>query len=124
MLEDHPRLRGEKATGADSTSYSAGSPPLTRGKDGEIGDSTFAQRITPAYAGKSSALKLQTLGQKDHPRLRGEKVRSLPHGVDDTGSPPLTRGKELSKREIAKMVGITPAYAGKSPMEASKTMIR
>ncbi len=30
-------------------------------------------RITPAYAGKSAAVKLQLITRQDHPRLCGEK---------------------------------------------------
>ena len=51
--------------------------------------------ITPAYAGKSSAGRLQAQVVADHPRVCGEKIEYV-------------LLKHLEE-------GITPAYAGKSP---------
>ena len=50
--------------------------------------------ITPAYAGKSLFCRCSLLVIWDHPRLCGEKLKSI--DGEDAGS------------------GITPAYAGKS----------
>ena len=49
--------------------------------------------ITPAYAGKSFSVKICLFGNKDHPRLCGEKFSE----------------RNLLQRKQ----GITPAYAGK-----------
>ena len=72
-LQDHPRLRGEKADGHATYKRNLGSPPLTRGKGKLSVESLFDRRITPAYAGKSRRPDgcMRTGG--DHPRLRGEK---------------------------------------------------
>ena len=40
--------------------------------------------------------------------------------ASDLGSPPLTRGKELDAGDAAQKKRITPAYAGKSLVEAMK----
>ena len=50
----------------------------------------------------------------DHPRLRGEKISSVMFVSIVAGSPPLTRGKEMSACDGRLLRGITPAYAGKS----------
>ena len=70
--------------------------------------------ITPAYAGKSSALGNAVLGSKDHPRVCGEKLLISAYFRFKRGSPPRMRGKEQRciRNELHK--GITPAYAGKS----------
>ena len=93
-LQDHPRLCGEKQT--CYTAYS--------GKPG----------ITPAYAGKSFQLGDVPAVQKDHPRLCGEKRRSEFLHTIPAGSPPPMRGKGVHAEPSAAVIGITPAYAGKS----------
>ena len=71
-------------------------------------------RITPAYAGKSSVPCHRRNFLEDHPRLCGEKGT---FGVDTsttTGSPPPMRGKVAPSTPKRKTMRITPAYAGKS----------
>ena len=93
IQEDHPRLRGEKRLSASISNGFPGSPPLTRGKGVARFTSLRREGITPAYAGKSKRQKLIYINQKDHPRLRGEKLNSIEYKTFDAGSPPLTRGK-------------------------------
>ena len=58
---------------------------------------------------------------KDHPRLRGEKCRTVFEHCPSPGSPPLTRGKAPRPPVVGGSTGITPAYAGKrSFMQAFK----
>ena len=55
FVQDHPRLCGEKLPGGRTTSKNMGSPPPMRGKVKTPLVKTTHFRITPAYAGKSSA---------------------------------------------------------------------
>ena len=71
-------------------------------------------RITPAYAGKSSFRKKEARGNKDHPRLCGEKSNFCCTTQNRLGSPPPMRGKDLITRSDLRRYRITPAYAGKS----------
>ena len=75
-FEDHPRLRGEKLHRVQAASEPGGSPPLTRGKELQGASTGTQRRITPAYAGKSGLPALYRRADGDHPRLRGEKVKS------------------------------------------------
>ena len=59
------------------------------------------------------ALKLQ-IEYQDHPRLCGEKQRSIVQRARSPGSPPPMRGKVQEHIRYAKFARITPAYAGKS----------
>ena len=132
--EDHPRLRGEKATRHIIELTDSGSPPLTRGKVGEGHDKLTIGRdhprlrgekltrrlvfyvypwITPAYAGKSVAIYPCAQPPPDHPRLRGEKLSPFCVASSYRGSPPLTRGKDASDFLFVLFRRITPAYAGK-----------
>ena len=78
VFRDHPRVCGEKPTVPAVGTVFAGSPPRMRGKDfshlGDVGQN----RITPAYAGKSSACRPRRRCSRDHPRVCGEKTKKIP----------------------------------------------
>ena len=77
---------------------------------------TNAKRITPAWAGKSRPEKAPYPAGRDHPRVGGEKrLRAWPSALH-TGSPPRGRGKGCAGFFILVGEGITPAWAGKSPL--------
>ena len=85
-----------------------------RGKADDLGEEIAADRITPAYAGKSSHFVRRIISPWDHPRLCGEKVKVTSSEIVQPGSPPPMRGKDSSPRVVVARVRITPAYAGKS----------
>ena len=91
---DHPRVCGEKTTKATTKMQYEGSPPRMRGKVRLSALHPVLCRITPAYAGKSSAQASIASRRWDHPRVCGEKDNTCP--------------------TVGTSVGITPAYAGKS----------
>ena len=93
--QDHPRVCGEKMTTASWTARQTGSPPRMRGK---------GMRYCPPRP-----------RWWDHPRVCGEKYCSLPGEAGQSGSPPRMRGKVLLTARWSRSMGITPAYAGKSP---------
>ena len=70
--------------------------------------------ITPAYAGKRLLSRWTPLFRWDHPRLCGEKFLRLVQPFQLLGSPPPMRGKGSDEQERQQLIGITPAYAGKS----------
>ena len=76
MIEDHPRLCGEKFYYRLSSTSGAGSPPPMRGK-------------------ARSKVTLLSLIQ-DHPRLCGEKELNFSVVLKGQGSPPPMRGKDLN----------------------------
>ena len=111
---DHPRLCGEKSMFEIGSGSVPGSPPPMRGKV-EFRVCGFDRLgITPAYAGKSNCgcTGIDTKG--DHPRLCGEKDERDGKCNLATGSPPPMRGKAEMSENRGFIVGITPAYAGKS----------
>ena len=84
-----------------------------RGKDVPIVYDNGAIGITPAYAGKSRSQHLPPSLSWDHPRLCGEKWKTVLLLVLLVGSPPPMRGKAGNARVYGNAQGITPAYAGK-----------
>ena len=78
LLQDHPRVGGEKQkTGFSGLCY-VGSPPRGRGKVPDAGFDLHISRITPAWAGKSQNFNGETDVIVDHPRVGGEKTKKIP----------------------------------------------
>ena len=90
-----------------------GSPPHVRGKVLVPAIKRFAQRITPAYAGKSIRFIRQAVSRTDHPRMCGEKYKIKKRYPLEMGSPPHVRGKEYLGGGRYHVKRITPACAGK-----------
>ena len=129
---DHPRIRGEHVRHSKRVSLSFGSSPHTRGARELASSATMRSWIIPAYAGSTFGDPGGSSALPDHPRIRGEHVRtalgewwadgSSPHtrGAPPPlrllpglrGSSPHTRGARLSFRCRRLGGGIIPAYAG------------
>ena len=75
--QDHPRVCGEKELAGFVLKLRQGSPPRMRGKAKEAVDAMLAERITPAYAGKSSFSISVSSAYWDHPRVCGEKTTRM-----------------------------------------------
>ena len=71
--EDHPRVGGEKCWPPPPLGKVLGSPPRGRGKEYAAPAGHTAAGITPAWAGKRTALWYAVLLIRDHPRVGGEK---------------------------------------------------
>ena len=69
--------------------------------------------ITPACAGKSNYTTCQTVVNRDHPRVCGEKTTKSRNASGARGSPPRVRGKVIVLPPVLFCIGITPACAGK-----------
>ena len=111
---DHPRAGGEKSEEIPAGSTCEGSPPRRRGK--VVGKEILPRRvgITPAWAGKSSALHTLPCRPRDHPRMGGEKSGAVGQMTDKQGSPPRRQGKANWHCVRRPALRITPAWAGKS----------
>ena len=109
---DHPRSRGDHRTLFGGGIDVIGSPPLTRGPPRGCDERLDRCRITPAHAGTTLDIALETAFIEDHPRSRGDHAVAVSLVLDRYGSPPLTRGPRdvYIIGEIAQ--GITPAHAG------------
>ena len=74
----------------------------------------FAQRITPAHAGKTHAARSSGRASADHPRACGENKSYEDPEQLQNGSPPRMRGKLYSTFPTLRNIRITPAHAGKT----------
>ena len=110
----HPRSRGENTVGGFDVDVTAGSSPLTRGKQVGVVPGGAEVGLIPAHAGKTrhSRRPLQPIGA--HPRSRGENLARLTAIENAAGSSPLTRGKHGLDDGHAPPVRLIPAHAGKT----------
>ena len=113
VLQDHPRMCGEKCKRNRETGSRRGSPPHVRGKEGTAADIKVSGRITPACAGKRQSNCGQRTYRRDHPRMCGEKDGRQELMTAVKGSPPHVRGKADQDPQRRQAHGITPACAGK-----------
>ena len=110
---DHPRVGGEKHLSGTTDNRPQGSPPHGRGKVHTGDKAACLDRITPAWAGKSSRAPWAIFPARDHPRVGGEKFTAYAKIWNEWGSPPRGRGKGDFHIVTHTKVGITPAWAGK-----------
>ena len=109
---DHPRVRGERAPGADPTTAARGPPPRTRGTRPRRRRRRRLDGTTPAYAGNATGPDARHASSRDHPRVRGERVLLLIFVATRLGPPPRTRGTLVCVVVVSAVPGTTPAYAG------------
>ena len=91
---DHPRIRGEHQRRQRRREAGAGSSPHTRGAHRRQHWDGYRLGIIPAYAGSTSSAALGWLSVGDHPRIRGEHIKSGFGAIKDGGSSPHTRGAQ------------------------------
>ena len=94
------------------------SPPRMRGRAELRHKVVCARRITPAYAGKSPPRWTSLRRPRDHPRVCGEEAKIFRALCGPIGSPPRMRGRVIHLLSGCPWPWITPAYAGKSMIDA------
>ena len=120
-FRDHPRRCGENLDGEEVGIDEKGSPPQVRGKRFLLSAGTAVIGITPAGAGKTQSFSCPLASVQDHPRRCGENFIVLLAEQAEMGSPPQVRGKHCFNLVRDVQPGITPAGAGKTRLQPSKT---
>ena len=95
--------------------FERGSSPLTRGKRERRRGSGARSGLIPAHAGKTRRCAWTCHRSWAHPRSRGENVQGRSTALMGVGSSPLTRGKRRPECLRARLDGLIPAHAGKTP---------
>ena len=96
LVQDHPRVGGEKFAFLVFAPDVLGSPPRGRGKAPGAHRPAKYQGITPAWAGKRPSGAQPWPPPRDHPRVGGEKMSKRENKRIRQGSPPRGRGKASS----------------------------
>ena len=110
----HPRVGGENSLDMSDAQLTQGSSPRGRGKPRGVSEGGTASRLIPAWAGKTGASSMPAQVGVAHPRVGGENARSLRKSRPRAGSSPRGRGKPLGWPWGAGLVGLIPAWAGKT----------
>ena len=114
VVQDHPRVCGEKAVVNPKCQSDRGSPPRVRGEAAFLMRLPLRRGITPACAGRSQKSLYRVLDAQDHPRVCGEKLFQLYSYSCSLGSPPRVRGEGSLCCARPSGRRITPACAGRS----------
>ena len=117
---DHPRMRGEDRPSTRHRRRRTGSPPHARGRQCSAAPISQQTWITPACAGKTSALLFAFRLWSHHPRMRGEDSAHVDPEVIKSGSPPHARGRRRTGGYQSAPERITPACAGKTGKRSSR----
>ena len=112
-------MRGEQSSAFISSASLRGSPPLARGTALMQQEVAQQKGITPACAGNRRSPACICHSARDHPRLRGEQSYRDVEAKCGVGSPPLARGTASEAKKEWKRIGITPACAGNSMVQAA-----
>ena len=115
VWRDHPRSRGEYASGTWYRYPPLGSSPLSRGIRGLRLYGRRGVGIIPALAGNTQHGLLKAYATSDHPRSRGEYTTDVGTVLENWGSSPLSRGILHSLFNNAYHMRIIPALAGNTP---------
>ena len=110
--QDHPRGCGEHVADAAELTASAGSSPRMRGARFPAYIGQRFQRIIPADAGSTQAVKGSEPGTRDHPRGCGEHSRWARWHSVPKGSSPRMRGAQGRHQRPCTPGRIIPADAG------------
>ena len=106
-------MRGEKPKRTNKPPPLVGSPPRARGEGQGVCGAAESRGITPACAGRSQTACGPAWSRRDHPRVRGEKPTCTRAETTSRGSPPRARGEAQVGPVAARLIGITPACAGR-----------
>ena len=109
---DHPRMRGEHSLSSSSMSFTSGSSPHARGTLLIHSESYTEKGIIPACAGNTVRIARSVVPARDHPRMRGEHLVTLPGAPEPPGSSPHARGTLIHLFRDVGEKGIIPACAG------------
>ena len=110
----HPRMGGENARIASLRLRLAGSSPHGRGKPGSGAMVMVLSGLIPAWAGKTLCSCSWRVQSSAHPRMGGENPGVSAPGRAASGSSPHGRGKQKQAPDRATVVGLIPAWAGKT----------
>ena len=91
-----------------------GSSPRGRGKHGRGGANGGAERLIPAWAGKTTRRARSGNRQRAHPRMGGENLADKMQEACEMGSSPRGRGKRASAKVTTSLSRLIPAQAGKT----------
>ena len=116
----HPRVCGERGSGAGGSPWATGSSPRVRGTPRGSERQDPAVRFIPACAGNASCWRGMTPRLAVHPRVCGEREDRVGANWMLGGSSPRVRGTRRRREDEKKPFRFIPACAGNAPLFAAR----
>ena len=110
----HPRVGGENSARFSNEADRWGSSPRGRGKLDRARAVGVRLGLIPAWAGKTRLCRTLGMTARAHPRVGGENSGARGGDKVGAGSSPRGRGKLAVCRRGMAVVGLIPAWAGKT----------
>ncbi len=107
-------MRGEQRSASRRCAARWGPSPRARGAVIRVVGVDGGHGTIPACAGSSSTQLSRLPGARDHPRVRGEQIRSVRVSPPPSGPSPRARGAALPGALVLQHHGTIPACAGSS----------
>ena len=111
----HPRVRGDRSSGASALHAAVGSSPRARGQASARREPTIPTRFIPACAGTGARRVFESLPETVHPRVRGDRSLDAYRTNPVVGSSPRARGQVLEAAVGRAPARFIPACAGTGP---------
>ena len=108
---DHLRVCGADPATCPSTSNNEGSPPRVRSRRSEAGAAQRSSGITSACAEQTVTVTAVPTARRDHLRVCGADITSIPSRIMGVGSPPRVRSRHQHGHGRRVPHGITSACA-------------
>ena len=109
-----PAWAGKTLQGGHTVRRCGGSSPRGRGKPQRLTRAIYLLRLIPAWAGKTTPRRSLEALRKAHPRVGGENELMAFATSSFVGSSPRGRGKRDVCEGAQRIVGLIPAWAGKT----------
>ena len=119
-----PAWAGKTSPPSRSAAGHAGSSPRGRGKPTRSTIRAIAVGLIPAWAGKTTGSNAPSSSPWAHPRVGGENHTGRWAGRGLQGSSPRGRGKRPKQRTQFLVLGLIPAWAGKTLTRPPTTRTR
>ena len=107
-------MGGENGLQHAQVTLQEGSSPRGRGKRGGELHPVDLVRLIPAWAGKTSKIRVSSRPEPAHPRVGGENMPHSRRYSSQAGSSPRGRGKPEQVAEFKILPRLIPAWAGKT----------
>ena len=117
--QDHPRACGKNAPEPPKPDKIGGSPPRMREEYRSAFAGNIVGGITPAHAGRIFMTAVAPVKSWDHPRACGKNHTRAECAHAHLGSPPRMREESEYLGGASTPVRITPAHAGRIPIDTS-----
>ena len=124
LKEDYPRVHGETPSQEPSGHRDTGLSPRARGNPWPTRSKASLSGTIPACTGKPLAYPVESILERDYPRVHGETVSDTLDTLFGWGLSPRARGNLRHPARVAVQPGTIPACTGKPTRPADRIVFQ